>query len=199
MKKNLKQFSYFLAVGLAAALITGCAKQPDKDQIVVQVNNYAVTVDDLKYEAKMVVPGAGKELILQDIITKELLLQEAQKMELDKNKLFMKEIENYWKQSLIKRLINIKGEEFLAKAKVSAAQVKAEYSRLSEESAGKIEPYAQIAGQIQERLRIKQAQVLLDNWINGLKKSANIKRNEVVFNDLKLRGAKNLAGGADGE
>jgi hypothetical protein len=199
MNKMLKKFSFAIMAGSIAVLITGCAKQPDKDQVVAQVNNYTVTIDDFKHEAGMSIPGAAKDLILQDIITKELLLQEAQRMDLDKNKLFMKEIEDYWKQSLIKRLISIKGAEFFALAQVSAEEIKAEYRRISEENTGKIKPYAQIAGQIQEKLKIKKAQVYLDNWINSLRKNADIKKYEAVLGGIKLKNAKNLTGGSDGE
>ena len=199
MNKIFKKFSYVMALGLIAALIAGCAKKSDKNQVVAQINNYSVTIEDFKHEAGMSIPGAAKELILQDIVTKELLLQEAQKMDLDKNRLFMKEIEDYWKQSLIKRLITIKGEEFLALSKISAEAIMAEYRRMSEENAGKIKPFAQIAGQIQEKLKIKKAQFLLDNWINYLRKNAEIKKYEAVLNGIKLKNEKNLAGGSDGE
>ena len=89
MHKILKKFSFLMVMGLAAALITGCVKKPDKDQIVAQINNYALTINDFKHEAKISIPGMSKELMLQDIIAKELLLQEAQKMNLDKNSLIL--------------------------------------------------------------------------------------------------------------
>jgi hypothetical protein len=199
MNRLLKKFSYVMAIGMLSALITGCAKEYDKNQVVAQVNNYSVTINDFKHEAGMIIPGASKELILQDIITKELLLQEAQKMKLDKNKIFMKEIEDYWKQSLIKRLISIKGEEFLAIAKVSAAEVMAEYNRMSQASADKIRSFEQMSLQIQDRLRAKKAQVFLDSWINSLRKNADIKNYETVLHSIKLKNEKGLVGGSDGE
>jgi len=199
MNKILKQLSFMIAAGLMMVLVTGCAKEYDKNQVVARVNDYTVTVDDFKHEAGISIAGASKELILQDIIIKELLLQEAQKMKLDKNKLFMKEIEDYWKQALIKRLINIKGEEFFAISKVSTEEIKAEYNRMSEENAGKIKPYEQIAGRIQDKLRVQRARGFLEDWINSLRKDGDIKKYESVLNGLELKNEKKLTGGLDGE
>ena len=95
-KKELKmdnnvvsKFNTVIVILLGIALLTGCAKKPDKDKIVAQINNYQVTIDDFNEEAKMSIPGASKDQILQDIIIKELLLEEAQKNDLDKNRRFM--------------------------------------------------------------------------------------------------------------
>ena len=180
MNKLTKRYYFVLVLAFVALLSSGCVKKPDKNQIVAQINNYSVTIDDFKHEARMSISGATKELILQDIITKELLLQEAQKMNLDKNKIFMKEIEDYWKQSLIKRLINIKGAEFLAAVKITDEEMK-------------------ISGQTKERLKMEKAQVLLGLWIDSLKNNAKIDRYDEVFNTIKIKNARNLVGGSDGE
>ncbi len=156
MNKVLKKFSYAMVAGLITLLATGCVKKPDKDRIVAEINGYQVTIDDFKEEAKISLSGSPKEQILQDIITKELLLEEAQKNGLDKNRRFMKEIENYWKQALIKRLIYIKGEEFLAQS----SDIK------------------------DEEERMKNAQALLDRWINDLKNKARIKKYDQVLNGM---------------
>jgi len=166
----IKRFIFVMLIALTGALITGCEKKPDKSQIVAEVNNYQVTIDDFKQEARMDLSGASKEQVLQDIVTKELLLQEAQKMNLDKDKHFMKEIENYWKQALIKRLINIKGDEFLAASKTSDGKAKME-----------------------------KAQILLDRWINNLKNNASIIKYDEVLNGIKLKKSGDQDGGANEE
>jgi hypothetical protein len=199
MNKLLIRLSLIMGIGLTVIAISGCFRKTNDSQIVARINNYSVTIDDFQHEAGMSIYGASKELILQDIINKELLLQEAQKINLDKNKYFMKEIEDYWKQTLIKRLINLKGDEFLALSKVSAEEIKAEYNRMYQEETGKIKPYEQVSGKIQEQLRTKKAQIMLDNWINGLRKNADIKEFGEVLNGIKLKNEKSLVGGIDGK
>jgi hypothetical protein len=187
MNKLFKVVNFSLIIAIALILASGCAKKPDKSQVVAEINNYLVTTDDLRDEAKLSIYSASKEQILQNIIYKELLLQEAQRLNLDKNKDFMKEIENYWKQALIKRLINMKGNEFLAFSQVSNDEIKAEYERLSKESDGKIKSFKEMSGEIREMLRVRKAQVSLDNWIAGLRKNAEINKYDEVLNTIKLK------------
>jgi len=187
MSNLSKGINFLMALTLITMLSIGCAKKPDKSQVVAEINNYLVTTDDLRDEAKLSIYSAPKEQILQNIIYKELLLQEAQRMNLDKNKDFMKEIENYWKQALIKRLINIKGNEFLVFSQVSNEEIKAEYERLSKENNGKIKSFKDMSGEIREMLRVRKAQVSLDNWIASLRKNAEIKKYDEVLNTIKFK------------
>ncbi len=197
MKSIFKKHNFILMVPIAIILISGCARKPDKSQVVAKVNNYEVTTDDFNDEVVMSIPGSSKEAILENIIDKELLLEEAQKMNFDKDKKFMKEIENYWKQALIKRIIEQKGNEFLAMSKVSDEEVNAEYRLMEKESEGKIKPYDQIAGQIRNSLRMKKAQALLDFWIKSLEKKAKIKKYQNVLNGMTLKETSIQNGGAD--
>lgn len=199
MNKMSKNHNLGIGIALAAFLITGCAKKPDKSQIIAQVNNYQVTINDFCQEAAMSIPTASKEQVLQDIIAKELLLQQAQKMDLDKDKSFMKEIENYWKQALIKRVITKKGDEFLAASEASDDEVKTEYNRMKQESDGRVKPYEQISGQIRDRLKMEKAQAALSAWINSLEKNANIKKYYEIFNDITLKKTINQEEGQDAE
>lgn len=152
---------------LVAFGILGCSKKPEKNNVVAKINDYTVTIEDFEQEKKMALSGASKEEILDDIITKELLLEEAQKMGFDKDKKFMKEIENYWKQALIKRIISYKGNEFLESAK----------------------------GDSQSRM--KDAEVMLNNWIDSLKNGACIIRNDAVLGAIKEAGRQD--GGSNAE
>lgn len=189
----------FIAMIMLGLFISGCARQPDESQIVARINNYKVTIDDFKQEAAMNIPGASKDDILQDIIIKELLLEQAQKMHLDKNKSFMKEIENYWKQALLKRIIEKKGNEFLTRVKVTDIEAKDAYSRMKEENEGDIESYEQIAGQIKDKLKIEKAQVLLDLWISDLEKGARIKKYNNILNEINLKKTNSQKGGQNAQ
>jgi len=193
----VSKFNTVIVILLGIALLTGCAKKPDKDKIVAQINNYQVTIDDFNEEAKMSIPGASKDQILQDIIIKELLLEEAQKNDLDKNRRFMKEIENYWKQALIKRVIFIKGEEFLASSKASNAEIKERYDLMAKQSDGKIKPFNKMADVIRQEIRVRKAQIMLDQWIEQLKNKATITTNEAAFDNLKIIKISEQDGGTD--
>ena len=83
-----------------------------------------MTAGDFRESAR-VVSGTKKE-ILEQLITRNILIQEAQKENFDKDRAFLKEIESYWEQALLKLLIRKKTAEFSAtfngdKSKVEAA------------------------------------------------------------------------------
>ena len=108
-----------LSVLIAALSITGCARKKTSEKIVAVVNDYKMTVEDFNYESREVLRmgrllgeiPVTKEDILDALIAKELLLQEAQKRNLDKDRNFMKTIELYWEQTLIRDLLTKKSRE----------------------------------------------------------------------------------------
>ncbi len=92
---------------LISAIYTLRVRKPQK--VLARINNYVMTVEDFKDEIKYS-PYAGDETLdiprLLDLaIRKQVLIQEAQRQGLDREKTFMKTIERYWKQTLIKELL----------------------------------------------------------------------------------------------
>lgn len=108
---------------IATFLISGCAEKKKEEKIVATINNYNMTVEDFRYESNEI-SNVGRVLgempvtkrdMLDVLITKEVLLQEAVKQNLDKEKDFMRSIELYWEQALLKNLLARKSQE-IAKA-----------------------------------------------------------------------------------
>jgi len=203
MDRLIKRCNFVMVMALVAGLAMGCAKKPDKSRIVAEINNYQVTIDDFRQKARMTAPNMllesnaekVKGQVMEDIINEELLLQEAQKMKLDKDKGFMREIENYWKQALIKSLAVKKGEEFLAASEVSDEEIKAEYDSMSKEWQAASGPHGQAVAQIRERLRMKKARDAFERWNAGLKNSAVIKKREDVLKGVKIGTSESGNGG----
>ena len=98
-----------------ALLFFGCARgssTDDKDaRAIAIINGYRLTVEDLRQERLTNPPKPEKEL-LEDLIIRKLLIQEAQDQDFDKESAFTREIEKYWEQALLKLLIQRKTEEF---------------------------------------------------------------------------------------
>jgi hypothetical protein len=100
----------------------GCAKQNEGGRVVASINDYHMTVNDFVYESKNVIGATmpmtrfpiDKIEVLEAIIDKEVLLQEAQSQGLDKRKGFMRTIEDYWEQTLLSDLIRRKAKEVAA-------------------------------------------------------------------------------------
>ena len=133
------------ALVVSFVFITGCGKAPgaggsaSKDErVLARINNVGLTVSDFKDDAGPLLtkkylshsPLKQKGQILEELITKEVMLQEAQKLGLDKERSFMKDIEGYWEQALIKSLISKKLKECSSCLTVSDRDVLDEYARM---------------------------------------------------------------------
>jgi hypothetical protein len=89
----------------------------------------------------------AKEDALDKLITKKILLQEAQRESFDKDQKFMKEIERYWEQALLKLLINKKIDDFSKKLPADLS--------------------------VEDRQKMLQDE--LTKWVSGLRASAKVR------------------------
>lgn len=130
-----------IIVLFSVILNSGCKSRDnyyDDKQVVACINNYTLTIDDFENEAQILKGNKNlsdgsvnaKQELLQDIINKKLLIQEAQKLNFDKQKSFMKEIERYWEQALLKLLFKKKNDELSGVLQVDKPEILEEYRRM---------------------------------------------------------------------
>ena len=172
---------------MAVLLVTGagCGQKPagSDGKILAKINNYVMTAKDFNDEARLTLsnknlsddPKKAKEELLEDIIDKKILLQEAQKQNFDKGKAFMKEIERYWEQALIKLMVRKKTEELSRSVSVEEREVRDEYERLSREVGGKIPAFKSVASDIKDDIYNRKVRQMFDDWLTGLRASSDIK------------------------
>ena len=154
------------------AITAGCGREykeatGDK-RVVARINNYDMTVSDFKSEAR---PGMikryTKEEILDALVTKQVLLQEAQKQNFDKDDLFMREIQRYWEQALLKLLFKKKSEELINSMGVDDSEVKAPETKKD----------------VLKRKREKA----LEDWAADLKGRASVKIDKKLLDEIELK------------
>ena len=164
-----------LIIGLMFALLSvyGCCKQScqeKKSVIVASVGDCVITKDDLANK----VPGENKERQLDEMIEKKLLIMAAQKENFDKDRAFMKEIERYWEQALIKLLLKKKVHEFGYDVVITDAEAKKEYDKIIADNRD-IGPFENMAAEIKDDLRRAKIQGRFNNWVEELKKETDIR------------------------
>ncbi|MBN1871028.1 MAG: SurA N-terminal domain-containing protein [Candidatus Omnitrophica bacterium] len=138
-------FAVIILLVLSAA-VTGCSRQDFSEKIVATVNDYKMTVGDFNYESKEIMQTGKligdipitKEDILDSLIIKEVLLQEAQRQGLDKDKSFMKTIELYWEQTLLKNLLAKKSKQITDTVRVYDDEIIAYYEKMRDEIKAKV-------------------------------------------------------------
>ncbi|MFC1708736.1 hypothetical protein ACFL2J_01565 [Candidatus Omnitrophota bacterium] len=108
MKKKILVYS--ILITSISLLYFGCQPKTGPGKVVAKINNYKMTQEDL--EDKMVHSPYSSEMakdlgeFLDIAIREQVLIQEAQKQGLDREKTFMKTIERYWMQTLVKELLD---------------------------------------------------------------------------------------------
>jgi len=122
---------WFIIMLLVMAMLVGCSRENNHEgNIVVRVNDSNLTEDEFRYALgesykKGIAPLTETEKgdILDQMIKKELLLQEAKRRNLDQDEDFRRTIETYWEQTLIRNLLNRVGEDFSGKIHVSKEDI----------------------------------------------------------------------------
>lgn len=174
-----------ITIGILLITPVGCAKKPNGagGKVLAKINAYELTVDDFNAEFRLTAPnkyisGDQKNTradLLDEVITKKILLQEAQRENFDKDRAFMKEIERYWEQALIKLLVQKKTEEFSRSITVAEREVRDEYDRLTKKAGGKIGSFENMSSVIKDDIANSKMQRMFTEWLAKLKCGADIK------------------------
>ncbi len=113
--KDGRIFMCLIITGCALCFGAGCGKKENSEKIVARINNYSMSVKDLmegiEHSPYAAEEGKDLERLLDLAIRKQVLIQEAQREGLDRKETFMKTIERYWEQTLIKELLEKKTRE----------------------------------------------------------------------------------------
>ena len=114
-RRRLSPQAIFLAV-LLCIVAAGCAPRAPEKDVVAKINNYEITKDKFEAEFKDSIYGQvdtpeAREEFLNNLIERKLILQDAQRKGLDKQPEFLKRIEKFWEQSLLKVALDQKTGE----------------------------------------------------------------------------------------
>ncbi|MBM3252875.1 MAG: hypothetical protein FJZ16_01310 [Candidatus Omnitrophica bacterium] len=170
----MKRYIFFLFL----LLLIGCDNLPKQKKFVVKINNYTITQGEFEEEfkntsAEWLGPDAQKEEFLENIINRKLLLQEAECLGLNKDREFLKNLERFYEQSLLKIVINNKSNELALKTQVSDSEIEAYYNEMVKKKLIE-KPFPEVYKEIKlQLLRQKQAQAFND-WVEELRKKAKI-------------------------
>jgi hypothetical protein len=106
-----------ILTGCALCFSPGCGKKAETERIVAKVNDYSMTdkdfIDEIEHCPYSSEEAKDFESLLDLAIRRQVLIQEAQRQGLDRQKNFMKTIERYWEQTLIKELLKKQTREIL--------------------------------------------------------------------------------------
>lgn len=166
-----------------------CTQKPSTEpEILAKVNDYNLLlkefedqlVSDLNFDEDFKLTKNAKQEFLEQLIRKELLIQEATKLELHRSEKFIKAIERYWEATLIKDLMELKSEEFAKRTYVSQEEIEARYQEIKKERAD-IGPLGNIRDDISMEIAERKKREKLTEWMKQLRDNSNIYINEQLL------------------
>ena len=153
---------------------------------MVTINRLKLNQTDLDQELKTSLQGLkqleatpGKEpRWLTYLIERELLVQEAQRLGMDRDPGFMKTIERFWKEALIKSLLDRMGKEISTQTDVFEPEIENYYQKLKLESKEPLEPLDSMRDEIKRTLQREKETAVLEGWLDNLRKQSKIEVNQ---------------------
>ena len=123
----------------------GCSQEkPEEGKILSRINDYNMTLDEFQYQLAaeleldkdFKLTNEAKKKFLEQLIKKELLIQEAKKVKLDRKDKFARTIERYWESTLIRDLLEIKGKEISQDILIPKAEIEARVRKIEKSGKG---------------------------------------------------------------
>jgi len=169
-------------------ILSGCGQEPPEEKILAKINDYHLTLNefeqqlagDIEMEPDFKLTPESKKKFLDQLIRKELLIQEAMRLKLDRREQFIRAIERYWQQTLIRDLIEMKGAEISKRVVISEADIEARYKSMKAANAN-LPPLEEVRDEIVAQLKEEQKTQKLKEWIEALKNNATIEINKEMF------------------
>lgn len=99
-----------IVLAISAATFVFIRPQPpqEKKDILVTINGHDISRDDIREEGRAESHHERGSDFLDSVISKQLLIEEAQKLDVDKEPSFRKELKDFYEQSLIKVMLERK-------------------------------------------------------------------------------------------
>lgn len=176
-KRPLCLFFLFLSLSLL-----GCSQEPPRSgKILARINDYNLTLDefqrqlaaDMEWDKDFKLTKEAKRDFLEELIRKEVLIQEAKRLNLDRKEKFVRAIERYWESTLIRNLMDLEGKEIDRKTYLSQEEILAHYKTMKE-SGEALPPLSHIEDKITRELREEKKSRMLKEWVNDLREKAKI-------------------------
>ena len=180
---------FYLFVLLILVGFCGCKHENgEKPKILARINDYNLTLDEFQKQLASEVEmdkafkltQDAKKAFLNDLIRKEILIQEARKLKLDTREEFRRAIERYWESTLIRDLIELKAKDIAGKTYVSEEEIAARYKAMKAADST-LPALEDVREEIKKKLKEEKKTKLIEAWINNLKKKAHIKINEKLL------------------
>ncbi len=149
------------------------------EEVIIQVNNSKITLEEFNElfksgctnDPEMEPTLENRDKFVQYLIEKELMIQEAMRLELARKKNFIRTIEKFWEQTLIQDLLKTKHAEWKKKVLVTNDEIKQYYNENKENMEDTLEDAKEDIRRVIESDKLEKIQ---RDWYQAMKDKAVI-------------------------
>jgi hypothetical protein len=180
---------YWLLLIISSSFLFCCSQDKIEDnKTLAKINDYTLTLDEFqtqlaqeaRFDKDFKVTKQAKKAFLDQLITKEILIQEAKRRNLDRKEKFIRAIERYWESTLIRDLMEMEQQKIEQRAVVSQEEIEERYNEMKK-SDSNLPQLDSIRQKISKQIMEDKKQRLLKEWSNQLKNRAKIEINEKLL------------------
>ncbi len=182
-KNNMKNiFIAIISVPVFILSLLGCADdRSGNERVLARINDYELSLNEfdrqlfseMEMDPEFKLTVKAKKAFLEQLIRKELMIQEAMRLKMDREEKFVKAIERYWQSTLIRDLLLHRGDDINQTTYISQAEIEARYLQMKKEEETDLD-LKKVKDQIIAELKEEKKTKKLQNWVNDLRKNATI-------------------------
>ena len=181
LRRGIAVWYSILSVCVFSGLTScGPANSGDASDSAIQVNDVTISTEEfndlIKLQAysdpEMNISRETRREFVDYLIRKELMIQEAIRLKMDRREEFIKTIETYWESTLIRRLLDYKTEQLKQKVLITEDEIQAYYAQHKDEFG---QSYEQAKPGIKNILESQFLERELEDWTKGLRAGAKIR------------------------
>lgn len=187
-----RQIGITLALSICVFLYCCTLEKSQEKQVIAKINDYELTfrefeeqlITELEMNPDYKLTQSAKIEFLEQLIRKELLIQEAKKLKLDRKNQFIKTIERYWESTLIRDLMELKGKSLSQRTYITKEEIEARYQLLKTENS-RLPPRNELWERIKNSLKEEKKQIKLKEWIINLRENAQVETDLDLLQSMK--------------
>ena len=183
----MKRGYFFPFIFLMSMVLLGCAKDnAEEDKILCKINGYNMPLsefqrqlaEEVEFDRDFKLTQEAKKAFLEELIKKEILIQEAKKLKLDRREKFIRAIERYWESTLIRDLMELKNDDINSRVYVSEEEIEARYNEMKQSEGKNLTRLNELKEGIRAQVREEKKTRMVEEWISSLRKASNIEIKE---------------------
>ena len=172
---------FWLLTGLLLLLVACGSENASKGPILARINDHQLTLEEFEHQLaaeqdldrNYKITAETKQEFLEQLIQKELLIQEAKRLQLDRQEKFIRAIERHWEATLIRDLMELKAKDSTLRVYITQEEIASYYQQMKADQA-EVPPLDEVRDEITRRLMDVKKGQKLRHWIQELRNSADI-------------------------